>query len=172
MKVRVGRCSGQLQECSSSSYRRKTINMKSELSPVIVLSVLLLSQRSLVCVFDSCMTARECASPSSTLLEAAVHPPTTAPSPITAIPSDSWPSVSLGAAAIGSLCTAPPGPSCSHGRDRCAAVSSGRRHSWTAAGPTGRCSDGESRCMRAQRCRRSTPPFDSPCQTWRRDGPL
>ncbi len=71
--------------------------------------------------------------------------------------------------AIGSPCTAPPGPSCSRGRGRCAAATGGLQRSWTAAGPTGRCSGGESGCRPGRPCRRWTPPSDSPHGTCKSD---
>lgn len=74
------------------------------------------------------------------------------------------PSACVGA--IDSLHTAQPGPSCSRGRGRCAPASGGRRRSWTAAGLTGRCSGGECRCRLGPMCQHSTPPSDSPHQTW------
>lgn len=69
-------------------------------------------------------------------------------------------------AAIGSLCTAPPVPSCSHDKGRCAVTSGGRRRNWTAAGRTGRCSVGGWGCRPGPPCRRWTPPSDSLHQTW------
>lgn len=68
-------------------------------------------------------------------------------------------------AAIGNLCTAPPVPSCSHDRGRCAATLGGRRRNWTAGGQTGRCSAGAPGCRPGPLCLRWTPPSDTLHQT-------